>query len=125
MTIREAIAEADRRADNAVSAEWKIVWLGRLDGQIYREILSAHRWETPLSGYTPYTPQTPEDTVLLAGEPYDEMYVFFLEAQIYYSQTEYNKYNNAMALFNRLYAAFRSYVNRQQMPVHKADIRYF
>ena len=50
MTAGEVIAQADELRPNAYSAEQKLRWLRRLDGQILSEIWETHGALPPLKG---------------------------------------------------------------------------
>ena len=83
MKISEAIAEVDAAKINTYSVEQKIKWLNRLDTRIYNQIILTHHYndgEDPVvfDGYD----VGDEDTELIVGEPYAEMYVRWLEGQI-------------------------------------------
>ena len=83
MTAGELIARVDELRPNAYSAEQKLRWLRRLDGQILAEIEETHGALPPLQGEVveqsenggvvprPTTPQSPPAaaTAPLAGEP--------------------------------------------------------
>ena len=116
MTIREAIHRTDTLIFNSYKQNDKIEWLSRLDSMVKRLIIDTHQGaeNTSFSGYTDITPL---DTVLLVPAPYDEMYLRFLEAQIHYHNGEYDKYNNAIVLYNTEFEAYQSYYNRTHMPV--------
>ncbi len=60
---------------------------------------------------------TDEDTELIVGEPYAEMYVRWLEAQMDYSNMEYDAFNNCNAVFESIYSSFRNAYNQSHIPV--------
>ena len=72
-------------------------------------------------GYTEYTPI---NTVLIAKEPYDEMYIHWLESKIDYYNAEYAHYNNSVTTFGNMYSEFSRYYNRTHKPKTK-KIKYF
>lgn len=118
MKISEAIAEVDSQKINTYSNEQKIKWLSRLDNRIYNEIILTHRYndgedEVTFDGYD----TTDEDTELIVGEPYAEMYVRWLEAQMDYSNMEYDAFNNCNAVFESIYSSFRNAYNQSHIPV--------
>lgn len=58
-------------------------------------------------------PQTlRDDTILTAEMPYDGLYCRYVEAQIHYANGEMSRYNNAMAVWNELFLAWRDYQAR-------------
>lgn len=111
MTILQAITQADALRHNGYTPEEKVLWLSRLDGKIAALILDAHEGEHP--AFPGYTRNTPMDTVLLVQAPFEELYVYWLEAQICYADGEISDYNAAIAQYNQLYAAFSAAYNRE------------
>lgn len=118
MTIIEAINRIDALIFNTYKQPDKIEWLSRLDSMVKRLIIDTHQGAESTS-FSGYTVDTPLDTVLLVPAPYDEMYLRFLEAQIHYHNGEYDKYNNAIILYNTEFEAYQSYYNRTHMPVQR------
>lgn len=118
MTIMEAIYRIDELKPNTYSQPEKIKWLSSLDGVIKSEIIDTHERlegeeEVVLEGYGEDAALT---TNLLVPYPYDDIYLRWLEAQIDYSNGEYGKYNNSIAMYNTAYTAFAKYYNRTHMP---------
>lgn len=118
MTISEAIAEVDHLKPNMYGEKEKVRWLSRLDTRIQRDILDTHETseDDGLPEFDGYTDDTSGDTVLLAKEPYDEMYVHWLSAQIDYANRELESFNSSNAMFESVFASFRNYWNRTHMP---------
>lgn len=114
MTIQDALTRADHLRHNSYSQEEKIDWLSRLDGKIKLLILDALEGEkTDFSGYDG---DTPMQTQLLVGKPFEEIYLYWLEAQICYRDGEIGDYNAAIAQYNRLYGALADSCRKQNMP---------
>lgn len=74
--------------------------------------------------FTGYDADTPGDTELLVPAPYDELYLWWLSAQIDYHNAELAKYNNSIALFNTGYSVYAELYNREHMPLG-AKCRFF
>ena len=55
--------------------------------------------------------------LLLAPPPYDQMYISWLESRINYANAEYGRYNNAIAIFQSEYEAYRNWYNRNHLPI--------
>lgn len=77
--------------------------------------LHPHR-EPPELVFNGYT-EDDTDTELIVKEPYDEIYVHWLEAQIDWNNMEYAGFNNTNAMFESVYSAFRNFFNRTHMPL--------
>ena len=68
--------------------------------------------------------ETDQDKELLVGEPYDEMYVHWLETQIDWNNMEYDGFNNSNAVFSSVYGDFYRSFNRTHMPLGGRKIYY-
>jgi hypothetical protein len=125
MKVKEAIAEADGLKANMLPLEQKIKWLNRLDLTVKQEILDTHEYNT---GETePATPAYTKDnmeTELLVPEPFAEMYVHWLEAQIDYANLENEGFNAANAMFESVYSKYRNYYNQHHRPKSARKIYY-
>ena len=124
MTIAQAILRCDDLKPNDYTPEEKIEWLSRLDGRIKIELIDTHEGaeDKEFNGYTEDTDTTTE---LLAPSPYDEMYLYWLQAQIDYSNGEINKYNSNISMFNTSYSDYAAYYNRTHMPLGRNYIYAF
>lgn len=116
MKIIEAINQLDTLKFNTYSQQDKVEWLSRLDSMVKKQIIDTHVGGESVV-FSGYDVDTPEDTALLVPNPYDEMYLRWMEAQIDYHNGEYDKYNNAIIMFNTSFEAYEAYYNRTHMPV--------
>ena len=57
------------------------------------------------------------DKELIVKEPHDEIYKFWLSAQIDWNNMEYAGFNNTNAMFESVYSAFRNAFNQTHMPL--------
>ena len=116
MKIMDAINTVDALKFNTYTQGDKVEWLSRLDSMVKRQVIDTHEGgeAVPFAGYTDATPL---DAELLVPAPYDEMYLRWLEAQIDYHNGEYDKYNNAIIMFNTTFEAYKSYYNGTHKPV--------
>lgn len=120
MTVKDALRIVDDLMPNQYSREQKTGWLKELDGILYTEIIKAREgWES-----VQLWDDKNENAVLLAPQPYDHMYISFLESRIHYANAEYGKYNNANMMFDSELAAYRNWYNRENMPA-RVTITYF
>lgn len=115
MTIKEAVNRIDEHLHNTYTQGDKISWLSRVDGMVYRHIIKTHENNEDIT-FSGYDEDTDLDTTLLVPEPYSELYIRWMEAQIHYSNGEYGKYNNAILVFNTEYESYGNYYNRNYVP---------
>ena len=117
MTIAEVISKVDSLKPNTYAPEDKIDWLSTLDSRVKSHIIDAHVCNEPIFFYG-YSDQDME-TELLVPAPYDEIYLFWLEAKINYWNGEYGKYNNSIEMYNEAYTAYAKCYTREHMPKGK------
>lgn len=123
MKIIEAINRIDSLKHNTYSQNDKVEWLSILDGIVKRLIIDTHEGGEEVI-FTGYDDSTDTSTELLVPAPFDEVYLRWLEAQIDYTNGEYDKYNNAILMYQASYDGYANYYNRTHMPKCNA-IKYF
>lgn len=124
MTIQGAINSLDDLMHNTYSPENKVTWLSRLDTMVKTIVIDTHEGGEDVS-FSGYNSETDPETVLLIPEPFDEVYLRWMEAQIHYHNGEYDKYNNAVVLYNTAFDAFKSYYTRKHMPIQNGKMFLF
>ena len=116
MTIEEVISLVDKLKPNQYLPVLKIKWLSKLDGQIFKEVFQTHEGNPHVSfdGYT----EDDRAKELLVPYPFDEdIYNYFLQAQIDKENGETAKYNQSITLYNNAFLAFQNYWNRTHTPI--------
>ena len=111
MTMSEALREADRLKPNSFPAEQKRRWLERLELRCRGEIL--RHYGAPLPQWEPFGAGE-MDRTLLASDPYDEMYVHWLCAQMDFFEREYESFNASNAMFEAVWRRWRNAVNQTE-----------
>ena len=111
MTINEVLDEVDRIAkNNSIDRNQKIKWLDRLDRNIFNDLLQYKK--DNVETFDGYDVDDDEDTELLVVSPYDELYVYYVLAQINLIQQEIDFYNNNYAIYEDKYRNYRDFINR-------------
>ena len=84
MTIRQALTQVEQVKPNAVPDEVLVQWLNEVDQTIFKELVKTHEYGTELvfGGYDRTDESGADSVVLLAPEPYSQLYVYYLCAQI-------------------------------------------
>ena len=118
MKIIEAINQIDSLKHNTYTEADKVAWLSRLDAMVKKHIIDTHEGDEGVI-FTGYDDLTDLQTELLVPAPYDEVYLRWMEAQIDYHNGEYERYNNAIDMFNTAYEGYQNYYNRTHMPKGK------
>lgn len=123
MTIKEAIERADALMPNQYGQEQKVRWLSELDGQAEREVFDRCE-DPPEGGFVPYNPETDMDKALCIPQPWDGVYLDWLQAQYSYYNAEFTRYGNAQEKFNNSYLAFTAGWIREHLPKQAASLKY-
>ena len=118
MRISEAISKVDALKPNTYTPEDKIDWLSTLDHRVKSQIIDTHVCKEPIYFYG-YDGIADQETELLVPPPYDEMYLRWLEAMIDYHNSDDDRYNNAIMLFNNAYEGYKKHYTRTHMPISK------
>ena len=113
MKALDTIERVDLLEPNDYSPEQKLHWLSTLDGKIFREILETH--EGAETDTLPAYVGGGEE--LIIGAPYGEdVYYYYLQAMIAAENSETQRYNKRMTLFNAAYQAWTDYYSRTHRP---------
>ena len=120
MTIVEVISKVDALKPNTYTPEDKIDWLSTLDARVKSQIIDAHEHCAPIFFYG-YDSLSDQETELLVPAPYDEMYLRWLEAMIDYHNSDDDRYNNAITLFNNAYEGYKKHYTRTHMPISRGN----
>lgn len=115
MKIIEAITRLDALIHNTYLQSDKVDWLSRLDTMVKRQVIDTHEGADNVA-FTGYDDNTDVNKELLVPTPHDEMYLRWMEAQIHYHNGEYDKYNNAIIMFNTVFESFQADYNRNHLP---------
>ena len=113
MKAMDIIERVDLLEPNDYSPEQKLHWLSTLDGRIFRELIETHEGAetTQLPAYVNGCEE------LIIGAPYGEnVYYYYLQAMIAAENSETQRYNKRMTLFNAAYQAWTDYYNRTHGP---------
>jgi hypothetical protein len=121
MTLNEAIAKIDSLKPNQYTFAEKVAWISDVDGRIYRDLITKHENPEEKTWDGPYDEDSSSALVLLAYEPYTDLYIYYMMAMIDQYNGEYTRYNNDMEQFNNSYQAFADdYIrNNKSVMEHK------
>ena len=118
MKAIDMIERVDLLEPNDYSPEQKLHWLSGLDGKVFRELIETH--EDAATDTLPAYVSGDEE--LLIGAPYGEdLYYYYLQAMIAAENSETQRYNKRMTLFNSAYTAFAAWYTRTHRPRRSGD----
>lgn len=107
MLISEAITYCEYMTGQVVASEQLVRWLSELDGRLAFEFYRTGEW-------APYDPTDDTGAELLVPFPWDGLYVHHLAAKTYFSNGEYDRYENERVMSEQTLADFRSFMQRTQ-----------
>ena len=110
MTISEAISQTRKLSGNAVDDNTMCRWLSELDGRLMLDFYKGSEWMA-------YALPQDADHELLVPFPWDELYVHYLEAMVYYSNGEFERYRNSYEMYNKKELDFRQWYARTHVPI--------
>ena len=121
MTIREILTAVKTVKPSQYDDATLVRWMGELDMRVWQDIL-CHYGEKDAPSPFPLSLKDMEQR-LLVDFPHDDIYIKWLCAQIDYHNGEFDRYNNAMVMFNAGWQAFADWYNRAHMPRQDNYIR--
>ena len=122
MTVNEAVMQADDLVkNNPISREVKLSWLSALDHFLYTDVIETHGGGSG-GEFVPY--EDGADDELLVPSPYSPLYVEYLKMKMFYEMHEYVRYNNSMAVFNKMLSAWRCAYHSTHRPKAEVNVSY-
>ena len=122
MTISEALTQLQAGTENQYDDETLVRWISDLEGTLYEDIVKNHEGSEDIS-HGRYSVDTDMDTVLMVPEPYSDIYIKYLMAQVDYHNAEMQRYTNSMIMYNVALDAFAGWYNRNNMPLQPNYVR--
>ena len=123
MKLIEAIQKVNDLKSNTYDQAHKVEWLSRLDSMVMRHVIGAHEGGEGIT-FSGYNEETDLETVLLVPEPFDEVYLRWLEAQIDYYNGEYGRYNNSMLAFDAVWNNYLNDYRKTHVPKTQGGSRF-
>ena len=120
MTISQAIERISAVKESQYDVETMVNWLSDCDGKIHEDLRGYHIEHLPFERYDP----NEMGKQLLVPDPYSELYVHYLAAQIDYFNNELERFNNAMVMYNVALTDFYDWYTRNHKSVSKTYVRW-
>ena len=127
MKAMDLIERVDLLEPNDYGPEQKLRWLTTLDGKAFREVIETHEQSSEhvardprvaIGGATDMLPSYVNgDEELLIEEPFAlDVYYNYLQAMIAAENSETQRYNRRMVMFNAAYQEWTNWYNRTHVP---------
>lgn len=129
-TVASIISQYNTERPNKVADETKLTWLRKCEQMIINEVLIQHKHDLEdenkltlsVSGTTLHvgSPGSFEehinnwdmDTEMYVPEPYDDLYLHYLDQRIALANNDAKRYNMASTQYNNALLSFQQYFNR-------------
>ena len=130
MTVAGLIEQFNAERPNDIADEVKVGWLKKCEQMIINEILVSHKHDlededrivlgvsgstlviTPPGSFEKHIDNFDMDTIPLVPEPYDDLYLRYLDQRIAWNNNDMKRYNVAITAYNNAYLAYQQYFNR-------------
>ena len=114
MKAMDIIDRVDLLEPNDYGPEQKLQWLNTLDGKAYREVIKTH--EGAVKAW-PGSYETGDEELLIDAPFAMDIYYYYLQAMIAAENSETQRYNKRMTMFNAAYQEWTNWYNRTHKPV--------
>lgn len=122
MKLNEAIMRVQTLKPSQYSIEDMARWVSDLDSLLYKEVAVWHE-DMEETAHGPYDPETDGETELMVPDPYSDIYVKYLIAQIDFYNSEISRYNQSMIMYNSALSAYSDWLNRNHVPKQDYFVR--
>ena len=124
------IEQFNTERPNQIDDSLKLGWLRKCEQMIINEVLIRHEHDLEsedkisltVSGstlkvvsagtFTEHIDSFDMDSEMLVQEPYDDLYIYYLDTRVALQNNDTKRYNVANAQYNNAYYAFQQYFNR-------------
>lgn len=130
MTVAALIEQYNTERPNNIEDALKVTWLRKCEQMIFNEVTDSHdhdplghdRLQLSVEGSTLYIQAAGAyedhmagfdlDTELIVPEPYDGVYMYYLDQRIALNQNDTRRYNAAATQYNNALLQYQQYYNR-------------
>ena len=116
ITLDEVITYFDSQCPNQYSREDKIAWISELDEFIFESIIKG-RENPETTEFDGYSAESSGATELLAPSMFKELYRYYIEKSVAYSNREIASFNNASRMFQAYFENYFAWYNRSHKSI--------
>ena len=126
MTVAAMIEQFNTERPNSVEDSLKMEWLRKCEANLIDSVIllrrieegerTAEEWQEYLDTYN-------FDTEMILPEPYDDLYIYFLDARMSLNNNDKVRTNIATRLYDNALLTWKQKYNREHLPIqHKKQI---
>lgn len=115
MNVASIIEQYNTERPNQIDDVLKIGWLKKCEMTIADTIFRRHMGSPSEEELDEHIDNFDMDTELLIDEPYDDLYIYFLDQRIAMNQNDMKRYNSSATLYNNAFLTYQQKYNREHM----------
>ena len=122
MTVAGMIEQIDLERPNSVEDSVKRDWLRKCEANLLDAVILLR---TPLEGektpeeWQEYLDTFSFDSEMILKEPYDDLYIHYIDQRMALNNNDTKRYNVASRLHDNMFLAFQQKYNREHLPIQK------
>ena len=120
MRAMDIIDRVDLMEPNQYSPEQKLHWLSTLDGKVFCDLVRPREPERE----PPQACVSGQEQLLIPPPYGEDIYYNYLQAMIAAENSESQRYNRRMTMFNSLMAEYANYLNRSSAPLSREGTHF-
>ena len=122
MTVAGMIEQINIERPNSVEDSLKMDWLRKCEANLLDAVILLR---VPLEGertpeeWQEYLDTFNYDSELILKEPYDDLYIYYIDQRMGLNNNDMKRYNVASRLFDNLFLSYQQKYNREHLPIQK------
>ena len=117
MTVAGIIEQYNTERPNQVEDGLKMGWLKKFERMIFNIVVLTHEDAPDEEEIEEHFSDFDMDTELFIKEPYDDVYIEYLDQRVAYNNNDYKRYNVASQFYNNAMLNFQQYYNHTHRPL--------
>lgn len=117
MTAAAIIEQYNNERPNSVDTNLKLSWLLKCEQSVVDTIIKRHKGAPSDEELDEYLNTFDLSSDMLVPEPYDDLYIYFIDQRVALNQNDTRRYNAAATLFNTAFLTYQQKYNREHLPL--------
>lgn len=117
MTAASIIEQYNSERPNSVDTDQKLSLLLKCEKTVADVIIRRHKGGPTDEDLDLHLNIFDLNSDMLVPEPYDDLYIYYLDQRIALNQNDTRRYNAAATLYNNAFLAYQQKYNREHLPI--------
>ena len=120
MTVASIIDQYNIERPNSVEDSLKVEWLRKCEANLIDSVILLRKIEEgdrTKEEWQEYLDTYDLDTEMILKEPYDDLYLYYLDQRISLNNNDKVRYNVAARLYDNAYLSYQQKYNREHLPI--------